>query len=42
MKPMTLQKVIRPSGMSISEYVIKFKLLYFKVKSFYMETLNGV
>ena len=42
MRPMTLQKCIRPLGMSISDYVIKFKQLYFKVKFFYMERLDDV
>ena len=38
-----IQKIcIRPSGMSISEYVIKFEQLYFKTKSFDMEILDGV
>ena len=36
------QKFVRPSGMSISDYVIKFEQLYFKANSFYMEILDGV
>ena len=42
MRPMTLQKNIRSLGMSTSDYVIKLKQWYFKVKLFYMERLNGV
>ena len=37
----TFEKFIRPSGMSISDYVIKFEQLYFKVESFHMEILDG-
>ena len=36
------EKFMRPSGMSISDYVIKFEQLYFKAKSFKMEILDGV
>ena len=32
----TFEKFVRPSGMSISDYVIKYEQLYFKVKSFHM------
>ena len=38
----TFEKFVQPSGMSISDYVIKFELLYFKAKSFHMEILDGV
>ena len=38
----TFEKFVRPSGMSISDYVIKFEQLYFKAKSFHMEILHGV
>ena len=38
----TFEKFGRPSGMSISEYVIKFEQLYFKAKSFHMEILHRV
>ena len=38
----TFEKFVRPSGMSISDYVIKFEQLYFKAKSFNMEILDGV
>ena len=37
----TFEKFIRPSGMSISDYVIKFEQLYFKFESFHMEILDG-
>ena len=36
------EKFVRPSVMSISEYVIKFEQLYFKAKPFHMEILDGV
>ena len=36
------EKFVRPSGMSISDYVIKFEHLLFKAKSFHMEKLDGV
>ena len=38
----TFEKFVRPSGMSISDYVIKFEHLQFKAKSFHMEKLDGV
>ena len=38
----TFEKSVRPSGMSISDYVINFEQLYFKAKSFNMEILDGV
>ena len=38
----TFEKFVRPSGMSISDCVIKFEQLYFKAKSFHMEILDGV
>ena len=38
----TFEKCVRPSGMSISEYVIKFEQLYFKAKSLHMEILDSV
>ena len=38
----TIEKFVRPSGMSISEYVIKFEQLYFKTISFHMEILDGI
>ena len=38
----SFEKFIRPQGMSISDYVIKFEQLYFKAKSFNMEILDGV
>ena len=38
----TFEKFVRPSGMSISDYVIKFEQLYFKANSFNMEILDGV
>ena len=36
------EKFVRPHGMSISDYVIKFEQLYFKAKSFRMEIHDGV
>ena len=38
----TFEKCVRPSGMSLSDYVIKLEQLYFKAKSFYMEILHSV
>ena len=38
----TFEKFAWPSGMSISDYVIKFEQLYFKAQSFHMEILDGV
>ena len=38
----TFEKFVWPSGMSVSDYVIKFVQLYFKAKSFHMEILDGV
>ena len=38
----TSEKFVRLSGMSISDYVIKFEQLYFKAKSFHREILDGV
>ena len=38
----TFEKFVRPSGMSISDYFIKFEQFYFKAKSFHMEILHGV
>ena len=38
----TFEKFMRPHGMSIADYVIKFEQLYFKAKSFKMEILDGV
>ena len=38
----TFAKFVRPPGMSISDYVMKFEQLYFKAKSFHMEILDGV
>lgn len=35
----TSEKFALPSGTSISEYVIKFELLYFNAKSFLMEII---
>lgn len=32
---------MQPTGMSTSDYVIKFKQLYFMAKSFHMEILDG-
>ena len=42
MRPMKLEKIVRPSGMTISEFVIKFDQLYFEAKSFHLEILNSV
>ena len=36
----TFKKIVRPSSMSISEYVTKFEQLYFKTKSFHMKILD--
>ena len=36
------KKFVRPSGMNISGYVIKFEQFYFKAKSFHMEILDCV
>ena len=42
-RPMKLlKKFVRPWGMNISEYVIKFEQLYFKARFFHMEILDGV
>ena len=38
----TFEKCVRSSGMSISDYVMKFEQLYFKATSFHMEKLDGV
>ena len=38
----TFEKFVRPSNMTIADYVIKFEQLYFKAKSFEMEILDGV
>ena len=38
----TFEKFTWPSGMRISDYVIKFEQLYFKAQSFHMEILDGV
>ena len=38
----TFEKLVRPSGMSISDYIMKFEQSYFKAKSFHMEMLDGV
>ena len=38
----TFEKFVRPSGMSKSDYVIKYEQLYFKAKSFHMEMQDGV
>ena len=37
-----LKKFVRPSGMSISDYVIIFEQLYFKAKSFHMKIRDSV
>lgn len=33
---------MRPSGMSISDYVMKLEQLSFEAKSFHMEILDGI
>ena len=38
----TFEKFVRPSGMSISDYVIIFEQLYFKAKSFHMKIRDSV
>ena len=38
----TFEKFVRPSGMSISYYVIQLEQLHFKAKSFHMTILDGV
>ena len=38
----TFEKFVRPSGMSISYYVIQHEQLHFKAKSFHMTILDGV
>ena len=38
----TSEKFVRPSGMSISNYVIKFEQSYCKAKSFHTEIPDGV
>ena len=38
----SFEKLVLPSGMSISDYAIKFEQLYFKANSFDMEILEGV
>ena len=38
----SFEKFVRPSNMTIADYVIKFEQLYFKAKSFDMEILDGV
>ena len=35
------EKFMRPHNMTIADYVIEFEQLYFKAKSFKMETLDG-
>lgn len=38
----SFEKFVRPSNMTIADYVIKFEQLYFKAKSFDMAILDGV
>ena len=38
----TFEIFVRSSGMSISDYVIKFEQLYYKAKSFYTEILDDL